>query len=268
MSDLGTAIISVSESQPLSQFSFSFFRRLPAELQLEILSHCPQNDIICLSLSSHALRNLTLPMIPERPWLLSYDQTLPQEGLECKCGEKGMTGVAQNARAHRKGNHSYENRVDLNKPFSSRTYLKCHDFSLCRKYPPDHAVCRIPRCTHCACTTCPLHVRLRGWMDDRKFCHDCRKFTRRPRSGKYKGRCELLHTYFDPEFLDDANTLPGLHGRPPVRRMPNNRWTYRKGQSYGRRWWRLWGTWGKDNWGYPDGDKTRDMSGRRNARVV
>ncbi|KAL2286111.1 hypothetical protein FJTKL_07337 [Diaporthe vaccinii] len=248
MSDLGTAVTSAMESQPLSQFSFSLFMRLPAELQLEILSHCAQNDLVCLSLSSHALRALTLSLIPEHPWLLSYDQTLPQDALECTCGEKGMTGVAQNARAHRKRHHSYERRIDLSKPYSSRSYLKCHDFSLCRKYPSDHAVCRIPRCIHCACTTCPLHVRLRGWMGERKFCHDCRKFTSRPRSGKYKGRC--------------------LHGRPPVRRMPNNRWTYRKGQSYGRRWWRLWGTWGQDSWGYPEGDRTADVSRRRNARVV
>lgn len=244
--------------------------RLPAELQLEILSHCAQNDLVCLSLSSHALRDLTLPLIPERLWLLSYDQTLPQEAFECTCGEKGMMGVAQNARAHRKQHHSYERRIDLSKPYTQRAYLKCHNFSLCRKYPSDHAICRIPRCTHCACTTCPLHVRLRGWMGERKFCHDCRKFTRRPRSGKYKGRCEfhMLHISFDSVVLTDANNSPGLHGRPPVRRMPNNRWTYRKGQSYGRRWWRLWGTWGQDSWGYPEGDRTADVSRRRNARVV
>ncbi|KAI7777163.1 F-box domain-containing protein [Diaporthe eres] len=139
MSDLGTAVTSAMESQPLSQFSFSLFMRLPAELQLEILSHCAQNDLVCLSLSSHALRALTLSLIPEHPWLLSYDQTLPQDALECTCGEKGMTGVAQNARAHRKRHHSYERRIDLSKPYSSRSYLKCHDFSLCRKYPSDHA---------------------------------------------------------------------------------------------------------------------------------
>lgn len=190
MSDLAPPTTLALEPQPLSQFSFSLFMRLPAELQLEILSHCPQNDLVCLSLSSQALRDLTLPLIPKRPWLLSYDQTLPQEDLECTCGEKCMTGVAQNARAHRKGHHSYENRVDPNKPYNPRAYLRCHDFSLCRKYPADHAVCRQPRCTHCLCTTCPLHVRLRGWMGDQKFCHDCRKFTRRARSGKYKGRCE------------------------------------------------------------------------------
>lgn len=183
------------ESQPLSQFSFSLFMRLPAELQLEILLHCPQNDLVCLSLSSQTLRALTLPLIPAKPWLLSYDQTLPPEALECTCGEKCMTGVGQNARGHRKGLHSYENRVDPNKPYSPRAYLRCHDFSPCRKYPADHAVCPRPRCTHCACTTCPLHVRLRGWMGDRKFCHDCRKFTRRPRSGKNKGRCKFSTCY-------------------------------------------------------------------------
>lgn len=270
MSDLESPTTSALESQPLSQFSFSLFMRLPAELQLEILSHCQQNDLVCLSLSSHALRALTLPLIPERLWLLSYDQTLPPEAIECTCGEKKMTGVAQDAPAHRKGHHSYENRVDLSKPYSSRRILRCNDFSFCRKYPPGHAVCRVARCTHCACTTCPLHVRLRGWMGERKFCHECRLFTRRPPSGKYKGRCEfhILYTHFYSEILTDSNNSSGLHGRPPVRRMPNNRWTYRKGQSYGRSWWRMWGTWGQDRWGYPEGDRTADVSRRRNARVV
>ena len=270
MSNLEAPVISASTSQPLSQFSFSLFMRLPAELQLEVLSHCGNNDLVCLSISTHTLRALALPLIPKRLSLLSYDQTLPQEALECTCGEKCMSGVAQNARAHRVRHHSYENRVDPAKPYSPRAYLRCHDFSPCRLYPPGHAVCPRPRCAHCACTTCPLHVRLRGWMGDRKFCHECRKFTRRPRSGKYKGRCEfhLLNTHFSLEILSDAGISPGLHGRAPIRRMPNNRWTYKKGQSYGNRWWRGWGTWGLDSWGYPDGDKTADVSRRRNTRVV
>lgn len=191
MSDMVAPTTSASESKPLSQFSFSLFMRLPAELQLEILSHCPYNDRVCLSLSSHTLRALTLPLVGKRPYLGSYDQTLPPEAIECTCGENAMTGVAQSRRAHRKGHHSYEHYVDPKTPYSERARLRCWDFSACRKYPEGHAMCPRSRCTHCACTTCPLHVRLQGWMGDRKFCQDCRKFTRRPRSGKNKGRCEF-----------------------------------------------------------------------------
>lgn len=269
MSDLSLPITSASEPEPLSHFSMTLFMRLPAELQLEILSHCPQNDLVCLSLSSHTLRALTLPLLPAQPGLLSYDQTSPPESLECTCGEKAMTGVAQNARVHRRLHHSYQWPLQPKAVYIPRS---CHDYSPCRKYPSGHAVCKVARCTHCECTTCPLYVRLRGWMGDRKFCHDCRKFTKRPRSGKNKGRCEFdrLHTQFDidPESLTDADDSQGLHGRPPFRRMPNNRWTYKKGLAYGRRWWRLWGTWGRDGWDYPRGDRTADISRRRNARVV
>lgn len=265
-----TPPLSPPPSPPLSQFSFSLFVRFPAELQLEILGHCPQNDLVCLSLSSHAFRALTLPLIPEQPYLLYYDQNLPKESLECSCGEKNMTGVAQNARAHRKGHHSWEDRVNLKSRYSRRVRLGCHDFSPCRKYPADHAVCKKPRCRHCSCTTCPLHVRLQGWMGDRKFCHDCRMFTKRPRSGKNKGRCEspLLYTHSHSGLLTNADNLPGLHGRPPIRRRPDNRWTYKKGSSYGRGWWKMWGTWGIDRGGNSKGDSTADASSTRNARVV
>ncbi|KAJ0123741.1 F-box domain-containing protein [Diaporthe amygdali] len=134
MSGLNTSL--AASSQALSQFSFSFFIRLPAELQLEILSHCQQNDLICLSLSSHSLRALTLPLIPAKPWLLSYDQIHPSDAIQCKCGDDSMTGVGQNNYSHRRKRHIYE--------YSNKTTPHgppgCTDWSPCRPYPADHAV--------------------------------------------------------------------------------------------------------------------------------
>lgn len=195
MADPAPTSTSETSSQALSQFSLSLFDKLPAELQLEILSHCQTNDLICLSLSSHSLRDLMLPLIPSRPSLLSFDQALPAGAIQCSCGNKTMTGVSQNAISHRKRRHIYmyekkdrfgEN-VRLNYPPHGR---KCQNHSACRNYPADHPICPQRRCTHCSCTTCPLHVRLRGWMGDRKFCPHCRRFTVRSQTKRYKGRCE------------------------------------------------------------------------------
>lgn len=189
MSGLNTSL--AVSSQALSQFSFSLFIRLPAELQLEILSHCQQNDLICLSLSSHFLRALTLPLIPAKPRLLSYDQIHPADAIQCKCGDDSMTGVGQNNYSHRRKRHIYEysNKTTSHGPSG------CTDWSPCRPYPDDHAVCRRRGCRHCTCTTCPLYTRMRDWMGDRKYCASCRKFTRRPQSKKYKGRCEYPFYY-------------------------------------------------------------------------
>lgn len=279
MADSTSASIPETSTQPLTQFSFSLFVKLPAELQLEILSHCHTNDLVCLSLSSHALRNLTLPFIPSRPPLWSFDQNLPTEAIECSCGDKTMIGVSQCAVSHRKRRHMYMYEKKDRFGNDVRVYQRnhppfghpCQNHSPCRAYPADHLLCRQPRCTHCSCTTCPLHVRLRGWMGDRKFCPRCRKFTSRPQTKKYKGRCEcLLYKVLDYDLgpLTDANASSGLHGHPPTRRVPNNRWTFRKGQSYGYRWWRGWGTCTVESWGYPEGDMSADISRRRNARVV
>ncbi|EXF78028.1 F-box domain-containing protein [Colletotrichum fioriniae PJ7] len=184
----------VNSSQPLTQFSFAIFTKLPPELQLEILSHCQQNDLICISLASHSLRAMMLPLIPAKPSLLSYDQVHPPEALKCECGDTSAIGVVQDKYWHRRKRHVYKSMGDL------------------------------------------------------RYCAECQKFTKRPQTKKYKGRC--------------------LHGRPRVRRNPDNHWTAKKGVSYGYRWWRRWGTCGVDAWGYPDGDKTADISRRRNARVV
>ncbi|KAK1948895.1 hypothetical protein LY78DRAFT_594961, partial [Colletotrichum sublineola] len=89
-------------AEPLPQFSASLFTKLPAEIQLEILSYCPQNDLICLSLSSHYFRELTLPLITEKPHLQRYDQSLPPEAISCVCGNDLPVGVEHNRNAHRK----------------------------------------------------------------------------------------------------------------------------------------------------------------------
>ncbi|CAI0643069.1 unnamed protein product [Colletotrichum noveboracense] len=96
------------------------------------------------------------------------------------------------------------------------------------------------------CITCPLYKRLREWAGDLKYCTICSKFTKRETTNKYKGRC--------------------LHGRPKTRKAPNNHWTAKKGQSYGYRWWRRWGTSGVDSWAY--NEKPRTPGQIINARVV
>ncbi|KAI3540511.1 hypothetical protein CTAM01_05693 [Colletotrichum tamarilloi] len=84
---------SVNSSQPLAQFSLAIFTRLPPELQLEILSHCQQNDLICMSLASHSLRAMMLPLIPTKPSLLSYDQVNPPETIKCECENATSTST-------------------------------------------------------------------------------------------------------------------------------------------------------------------------------
>ncbi|KAF4923178.1 hypothetical protein CGCVW01_v004848 [Colletotrichum viniferum] len=78
------------------------------------------------------------------------------------------------------------------------------------------------------------------------YCQHNDLFTKRETTNKYKGRC--------------------LHGRPKTRKAPNNHWTAKKGQSYGYRWWRRWGTSGVDSWAY--NEKPRTPGQMINARVV
>ncbi|KXJ93601.1 F-box domain-containing protein [Microdochium bolleyi] len=230
---------------------FSLFRHLPAELQLHVLTFCRQNDLICLSLASHFYHGLTLPMIPSKPSLQLYDQNLAPDAIVCSCGNKSLVAVEKSIYAHRRRRHAY---VCEPSAFRTQETLACQLYSsTCRDYPEDHAVCEQRGCRHCICIGCPLYVRLRSWFgDDLRYCTKCRLFTRRERTKKYKGRC--------------------LHGRPRVRRAANNHWTAVKGQSYGYRWWRRWGTQGVDNWGFDDDKYKKDdpssTARRRNARVV
>ncbi|KAK1674248.1 hypothetical protein BDP55DRAFT_705140 [Colletotrichum godetiae] len=220
MSGKGTP---VKSSQPLTQFSFAIFARLPPELQLEILSHCQQNDLICMSLASHSFRAMMLPLIPGKTLATLLRPSSPPRSAQVRMRKRHVYKYAEPPR-------------------------RCSNWTPCRSYATEHTMCRRQWCRHCSCTTCPLYARLRRSMGDLRYCAECQKFTKRPRTKKYKGRC--------------------LHGRPRVRRNPDNHWTAKKGVSYGYRWWRRWGTCGVDAWGYPDGDKTADISRRRNARVV
>ncbi|KAJ1329930.1 F-box-like domain-containing protein [Microdochium nivale] len=234
----------------LSNFSASLFARLPAELILHILSFCPRNDLICLSLASHYFRHLTLPMVPTRPPLQLYDQNLPSDKIACACGNSAPIGVEMNVYAQRKRRHEYVYESGHRYKGGSSD---CHYWgSKCREYFADH-VCKQRGCRHCVCISCPLYVRLRSWFgDDLRYCTKCRQFTRREWTKKYKGRC--------------------LHGRPKARKVPNNHWTTIKGHSYGYRWWRRWGTLGVDSWGFDDDKHKKDdpstTAKRRNARVV
>ncbi|KAK1982968.1 F-box domain-containing protein [Colletotrichum cereale] len=241
-------------AEPQSQFSASLFTKLPAEIRLEILSCCPQNDLICLSLSSHYFRELTLPLITKVPPLHLCDQNLPPGVIPCVCGNDRPMWVEHSPRDHRKRQHAY-----AIKPVA--TCSSYPDGCICRRgssfwgvYAPEHPVCRRPGCRHCMCISCPLYARLRGWMGkDLRYCSKCRKFTKREWTKKYNGRC--------------------LHGRPKVRKSSDNHWTAVKGQSYGYRWWRRWGTTGVYRWGLDDDDEhveedSLSLNKRRNARVV
>ncbi|KAK1993930.1 F-box domain-containing protein [Colletotrichum falcatum] len=149
----GPASSAPDRAGPPSRFSASLFAKLPAELKLEILSHCRRNDLVCISLSSHYLRDLVLPLIPEKPRLELHDQNLAPEDVSCGGGGGGGS-------------------------------------SSCREHPPDHPVCRRRGCAHCMCVSCPLHARLGGWMGEGlRYCSKCRKFTRREWTKKYNGRC-------------------------------------------------------------------------------
>ncbi|EFQ34108.1 F-box domain-containing protein [Colletotrichum graminicola] len=247
----GPASPALDLTQPISQFSASLFAKLPAEIQLETLSYCQQNDLVCLSLSSHYFRYLTLRLIPKKPHLQLYDQNLPPEAISCACGNKLPVGVAQNPYAHRKRRHEYI--VNSMPRVQSDSHICQHWSSPCRAYPPEHPMCRLPGCRHCMCISCPLYVRLRSWIGkELRYCSKCWKFTKREWTKKYNGRC--------------------LHGRPKVRRTSNNHWTAVKGRSYGDRWWNRWGTRGVDSWGFDDEKYVKgfwsNLEKRRNARIV
>ncbi|KAF0317493.1 F-box domain-containing protein [Colletotrichum asianum] len=192
-----------------SQSSFCLLTQGPPEILHEILSYCQQNDLVCLSLASHLFRDLTRPLIPAKPSLVSCDESLTEEPRL----------AAREA---------------------------CAEPWYCPRYPPGHRICHRKWCSHCECITCPLYKRLREWAGDLKYCTICSKFTKRETTKKYKGRC--------------------LHGRPKTRKAPNNHWTAKKGQSYGYRWWRRWGTSGVDSWAYDE--KPRTPGQMINARVV
>lgn len=201
-------------SSPLQ--TFSLFGDFPVEIQLEIFTHLGTNDLICLSLTSHAFHDYLTPRLPSKPSLLSVDQTRFVNG--CAHGS-GSDCYPDTAPATLRYDPSLHRRIEH--AFESGQYGWCWK---CRVYPSFHPKCQVYGCKkHCTCISCPLYIRLRKWFpvgDGRRFCPDCRKFTKRT---KKNPRC--------------------LHGRPKKRKVPNNHWTARKGHgSWGYRWWRRWGT--------------------------
>jgi hypothetical protein len=164
---------------------FELFLTTPPEIQLQILSYCSRIDLVCLSLTSHALRNFTLPMIPSKPSLQLVDQlTSP---ARCRFSDSPLPPQVMHTCGHHR-EVAYEPRLHR---WRRHKYVSPPDRCTYESYPKEHPVCQIPRCKkHCACISCPLFTRLRGWMgNDRRYCARCQKFTRRAK--KYSGRCKF-----------------------------------------------------------------------------
>ncbi|KAF5639000.1 f-box domain protein [Fusarium sp. NRRL 52700] len=220
---------------------FTLFHKFPPELKLDILGFCSRNDLVCLSLTGSEMRNLVAPLIPNKPNLTWVDQLGSTADVPSECPD-----VLRNNTLNKRGCVDARDRTVVYSPIRHRygrhEYTGCRVCSGCRTYPSNHPVCSVSYCKkHCACISCPLFMRLRGWMGDRKYCAECNQFTTRTK--RNNGRC--------------------THGRKKVRKTPNNHWSRSKGLSYGNRWWRKWGTHGIDHEAYQPND-----TGRRNARVV
>lgn len=195
------------EQTALPRF-FELFTLSPTEIQLEILSHCSLADLVCVSLASHSLRSLVLPHIPPKPSLLMVEQLGSSPCWDCEekaskeeplvqhqnparpCPCTNHKGVRYDPRMHRRKIHDF---------MDAPRYGYWNYGS--RRYASNHATCQVPRCKkHCACISCPLFTRLRGWMgDDLRYCSQCEKFTRRLK--KYKGRCK-----YKPGYLRNFRT--------------------------------------------------------------
>ncbi|KAL5598171.1 hypothetical protein FOVSG1_002176 [Fusarium oxysporum f. sp. vasinfectum] len=220
---------------------FTLFHKFPPELKLEILNFCSRNDLVCLSLTGPDMRNLVTPLIPSKPNLTWVDQLGPTPDVPSECRDPYHNNIPRRSDC----DGAREQEViyfPTGHRFRRHEYRGCKVCYRCRMYPIDHPVCNVSYCKkHCACISCPLFMRLRGWMGDRKYCAECNQFTTRTK--RNNRRC--------------------THGRQKVRKTPNNHWSRSKGLSYGNRWWRKWGTHGIDHEAYQPKD-TR----RRNARVV
>ncbi|EKJ72452.1 hypothetical protein FPSE_07333 [Fusarium pseudograminearum CS3096] len=218
---------------------FTLFPRFPPEIQLTILNLCNRNDLVCLSLTCHYFRALVTPLIKSKPELEWVDQLGSTPDVPHGCPEDHSSPYYRsNCEGVRGSNVYYNSRMHRCKRHST-AFRICFK---CGTYPQDHPTCKAPFCKkHCQCISCPLFIRLRGFMGERRYCSKCRVFTTRYQ--KHKGRC--------------------THGVTKVRKAPNNHWTHTKGLSYGRRWWRKWGTCTIDSDAY-----TPDANRRFNARVV
>jgi hypothetical protein len=89
-------------------------------------------------------------------------------------------------------NHYPYHRHSMCHALSRAAFLKQNPTTVL-KYP-DANYCKTSQMTdHCECYVVPLHMRLKdsGWIPaNLKYCHKCRKFTRR--LAKNKNRCKYL----------------------------------------------------------------------------
>ncbi|TEA19717.1 hypothetical protein C8034_v008853 [Colletotrichum sidae] len=123
-----------ANTQPTPRFSPKLFARLPPELRLEIFEECGQNDLVCLSLTCHTFRSLTLPFIKHKISLTSYDQARPPKSIKCACGNAEITGVVQDKYMHRRKLHSYGVKGNYD-----TTCVKCRQYYK-GQYSEDHAM--------------------------------------------------------------------------------------------------------------------------------
>ncbi|KAF5968647.1 hypothetical protein FBULB1_10630 [Fusarium bulbicola] len=157
---------------------FTLFHKFPPELKLDILSFCTRNDLVCLSLTGPDMRNLVVPLIPSKPNLTWIDQLGPTPDIPSEIPDVHRGIIHQEdcvgARDQQVVYYPISHR------FRRHEYSGCKVCYQCRMYPPDHPVCNVSYCKkHCACISCPLFMRLRGWMGDRKYCAECNQFTTR-----------------------------------------------------------------------------------------
>jgi hypothetical protein len=169
---------------------FTLFHKFPPELKLEILNLCSRNDLICLSLTGPDMRNLVTPLIPSKPNLTWVDQLGPTPDVPSECRDPYHNNIPRRSDC----GGAREQEViyfPTSHRFRRHEYRGCKICYRCRTYPTDHPVCNVPYCKkHCACISCPLFMRLRGWMGDRKYCAECNQFTCRTK--RNNGRCTYL----------------------------------------------------------------------------
>lgn len=175
---------------------FTLFPRFPPEIQLTILNLCNRNDLVCLSLTSHYFRALVTPLINSKPELEWVDQLGSTPDVPHGCPvDHSSPFYRSNCEGVRGSNVYYNSRMHRGKRHSTAARI-CFK---CGKYPQDHPICKAPFCKkHCLCISCPLFIKLRGFMGERRYCSKCRVFTTRYK--KHKGRCmytalPVPHTY-------------------------------------------------------------------------
>lgn len=175
---------------------FTLFPRFPPEVQLTILSLCNRNDLVCLSLTSHYFQALVTPLITSKPKLEWVDQLRSTADVPHGCPvDDSSRFYCSNCAGVRGRNIYYNSRMHgcRRRSTPARICFKCGT------YPQDHPICNVPFCKkHCQCISCPLFIRLRGFMGERRYCSKCRVFTTRYK--KHKGRCmytalPVPHTY-------------------------------------------------------------------------